>query len=65
MKNKTILMPQLEGLENVTITVVDPKGQNESNAKEKLIEAGYTLVFKNTEWDKLSHSLLEKSINKQ
>ena len=65
MNNKTILMPQLEGLENVTVTVVDPKGQNEGNAKEKLIEAGYTLVTKNAEWDKLSHSLLEKSISKQ
>ncbi|WP_171776452.1 hypothetical protein [Priestia megaterium] len=47
MNNETFLMPELKDLENVTVTVVDPKGQNEGSVKEKLEQKGYTVKNKN------------------
>lgn len=42
-----ILIPQLlNNLDNTTVTIVNPKGQNKGNAKEKLEQKGYTVAHK-------------------
>ncbi|MDP9726956.1 hypothetical protein J2W44_006112 [Priestia aryabhattai] len=47
MQNEILIPQLLNNLDNTTVTIVNPKGQNKGNAKEKLEQKGYRVVNKN------------------